>query len=309
MHAQRLNGGIDRFIGELAGRQQGAVARWQLLAAGIGEGAVDHRVARGILRPIHRGVYLVGHAAPARYSREMAAALAVGSGAVVSHRSAAAMMEILRYPAKGDVWIVTATGHSQGRSGIRVQRTRVLAPRDTGRIDGVAVTSPARTLVDLAAVVEPDWLELAVAEAQVKRLVRTEDLRAQLQRSRKRPGVGRLRALLDRTAEPAYTKSLAERKMLSLIRSARLPEPEVNVHVGRFLVDFFWREQRVVAEFDSYEFHSHSRAFERDRDRTNELQLQGYTVLRFAWRHLTREPRRVEVRLRRALEVASDSND
>jgi very-short-patch-repair endonuclease len=163
------------------------------------------------------------------------------------------------------------------------------------------VTSPARTLVDLAGVVNEERLEQAVAAAQVARAVSEDDLRAQLARSRGRRGAAALRSLLDRHAPPAATRSEAERLMLRLVRSARLPDPLVNATVGRFRPDFHWPDHGVIAEYDSYEFHTDIRAFRRDREKSNAFQLEGVMVLRFTWHDVTRGRAAFVARLRTAL--------
>ena len=213
------------------------------------------------------------------------------------------MHELLPYPAIGDVWISDPTGHSQSRSGIRVHRTRTLRAGDAGHMDGVPITGPARTLLDIAPVVESYRLEAALAEARVLKLVTEADIHEQLRRNPGRRGTRRLRRLLESEMGPAYTRSEAERRMLALIRSMGLPEPEVNGRVGQYTVDFLWRERKLAAEYDSWEFHSHPRAFKRDREKTNELQLMGLAVLRFTGYHLTRGRRAFRSRLRQAIGI------
>jgi len=244
---------------------------------------------------------MVGHRAEARYAREMAAVLACGRNAVISHRSAAAMMGLLPYPATANVWITQARGDHRKRPGIRVHAVRVLWPREVRHLAGVPLTSPARTLLDLAAVVAGEQLERAVAEALVRRRVSSPELREQLRVDRGRRGAGRLRRLLDLQTEPAFTRSEAERRFLRLIRSAGLPEPLANARVGSMEVDFLWPRQRVVVEIDGRAYHSGPRAFERDRVRDNELQLRDYVVLRFTWLQLTRRAPLVRDRLHHAL--------
>ncbi len=186
---------------------------------------------------------------------------------------------------------------------MRTTQTRVLGPREVGFIGWLPITSPARTLIDLAGVVEFERFEEAVAAAQVRRLVREGELRAQLARSNGRRGAKALRGLLDRLAPPAATRSKAERLLLRLIRRAGLPEPLVNTKLGRWYPDFHWPEHGLVAEFDSTGFHQDIGAFRRDREKSNELQLRGVVVLRFTWYELTRQPDRLEARLRQALGV------
>jgi very-short-patch-repair endonuclease len=132
--------------------------------------------------------------------------------------------------------------------------------------------------------------------------VRERELRDRLVRSRGQRGVPALRHLLDRDGGPKLTRSEAERRMLAIVRRAGLPEPEVNATLHGYEVDFLWREQRVVVEVDSYRFHSDPIAFQRDRDRSNDLQLRGYTILRVTWHDLSQRPAIVAARLRRILQ-------
>jgi very-short-patch-repair endonuclease len=168
-------------------------------------------------------------------------------------------------------------------------------------LDGVPITTPARTLLDLAAVAHPRHLEQAVAEAERRRLASRRGLAALLARYPGRPGSRAVRALLEADARPALTRSEAERRFLVLIRSAGLPAPDVNVRVGDVEVDFLWREAGLVTEVDGYAFHSDRAAFENDRRRDAELAARGLTVIRVTWRQLVDEPEAVVVRIGQAL--------
>jgi very-short-patch-repair endonuclease len=169
---------------------------------------------------------------------------------------------------------------------------------------GIPVTSPARTLLDLAAVAPSHDLERAFDEALTQRLTTTASLTAAVERAQGHHGAGRVRALLARSEEPALTRSEAERRFLALVREARLPAPMVNAHVAGYLVDFLWRDSRLIVEIDGYRFHSSRAAFERDRLRDAELNAAGFRVVRVTWRQLVEEPVAVIARLARALEPA-----
>lgn len=271
---------------ELAVRRHGVVTAADLAAAGLVRRAVSRRVAQGRLRRLHRGVFLVGPLEGPR-TREMAAVLAVGHDAAVSHRSAAALWEILP-PTSEPVDVTVTRGHPRDRRGIRVHRTRTLSRSLNA---GVPVTTPLRTLVDLAAAsVDARELERAVEEAQVRRLVTRRDLEAQ---------GNRFASALDH--EPSLTRSEAERRLLALIRAARLPPPRTNVRVAGYEVDFMWPEHGLVVEVDGFAFHSTRAAFERDRARDRALLAAGYVVLRITWRQLVREPELVVAELAAAL--------
>jgi very-short-patch-repair endonuclease len=285
----------------LATKQGGHVTRRQLTAVGVSRRRIERGLERGLLIPVHRGVYLLAHRAPSEWAREFAAVLACGPGALISHRSAGRVHGLTSYPATGQVWVTTTTERGANLRGVRTRQTRVLEPHDVAFEGWLPVTSPARTLLDLAGCEDADVLEEAVASAQVRRLVREEHLWEQLSRGNGRRGARELRRLMERNAPPAPTRSRAERMMLRLIRRSGLPEPLVNANIGRWYPDFYWPQEKVVAEYDSSTFHMDIASFRRDREKSNDLQLRGIVVLRFTWHELTRRPRALEARLRQAL--------
>jgi very-short-patch-repair endonuclease len=254
------------------------------------------------LHPVHRGVYLVGHSVLANGARELAAVLACGPAAVVSHNTAAYLWQLLPYPANPGPVNVTIAGRERARrAGIRIHCVQTLGQRDIRALHRIPITTPARTLLDLATALPPYLLERALAEAQVRRLARRDDLVEQIERNMGRPGTRALRRLLDLEGGPAATRSEAERRLLKLIRAADLVSPKVNPRVGRYEVDFLWSEQRLVVEVDGYAFHSNRRAFEQDRERDATLAAAGYTVLRVTWRQLVGQPQAVVARIAAAL--------
>lgn len=264
--------------------------------------AIDHRVGCDRLHRIHRGVYLVGHQVPPPYARELAAALACGPGALVSHRSAAALWSL---PTSDQQEVdVTASRGRTPRPGIRLHRVLDLAPRHRTVRLGVPVTTPIRTLFDLAQIVEARELERAYEEAWVKRLVNARRLAVELERSPGRRGAAALRKLLEREAEPTLTRREAEIRLRELVRSAELPVPETNVRVGRYEVDVLWRAERLVVEVDSWRWHSSRAAFERDRRRDADLVARGLRVIRVTWRQIVYEPIALATRLGVALDQA-----
>jgi very-short-patch-repair endonuclease len=145
--------------------------------------------------------------------------------------------------------------------------------------------------------------EQAYAEAQARRLVSTAGLWAVVCRNGKRPGAGVLSAILDAGAGPALTRSEAEERLLSLIRSAGLPPPETNVRLGAHEVDFLWRSERLIVEVDGFRFHASRAAFERDRLRDAKLLAHGFRVIRVTWRQIVRDPEGTVVRITSALAV------
>ena len=272
------------------------MARRQLLDAGFGPGAIKRKIRAGRLHPVHRGVYLVGHPVPPTGAREMAAALACAPNAFISHRDAAVIHHLLPHPAQPGPVHVTVEGRDCGhRKGIRVHRVTRLPPDEVGTLDGIPVTSPARTLIDLAAIGSRE-LEEAAAEAERRRLVEREDL---LARSQGRRGAKSLRRILDRGT--ALTRSEAERRVLALIRKAALPSPTANVPLHGYEVDFLWPTQHLVVEVDGFAYHGHRHAFESDRERDAVLTAAGYAVIRVTWRQLLDRPEAVVARVAAAL--------
>ena len=289
----------DRLIAALARVQHGVVARAQLLELGLTPKQIKARVRVERLHPLHRGVYLVGHDAAAPGASQIAAVLAAGAAAQISHLSGLQLWR-LPGPAPDLIDVTVPADRTLTRPGIRFHRTDALTPRDTRRVERIPVTSPARTLLDVAALLSSTALERALGEAIARRLVRRSDLRDQLERNPGRPGTPSLRALV-RGATPAWTRSEAEAELLALLRAADLPLPAANQKLGRYEPDLLWREQRVIVEFDSWQWHSSRRAFEADRRRDADLAARGYTVIRVTWRQLATEPHAVVARIAAAL--------
>jgi very-short-patch-repair endonuclease len=288
----------ENRIAVIAARQCGVVTRQQLLDGGFEAAAIKRRIRAGWLHPVHRGVYLVGHPVPPAGAREMAAALACGLDAFVSHRDAAVLHKLLPHPAKPTPVNVTVEARDCGRRpGIRVHRVKHLPRDEIGTLNGIPVTSPTRTVIDLAAG-DSSELEQAIAEADVLRLIDRDDL---LSRSRGRPGAKYLRRLLESEHGPALTRSEAERRLLRLVRAAALPSPATNAALNGFEVDFLWPEQRLVVEVDGFAFHAGRAAFERDRERDAALSASGYAVVRVTWRQLLERSEAVVARIAGAL--------
>jgi very-short-patch-repair endonuclease len=290
----------DRAIAELANRQRGVVTRTQLRAIGLTRNAIDGRMRSGRLHPLYRGVYLVGHAVPATGARELGAVLVCGHDAVVSHRAAAALWKLL-LSAAGDLDVTVPGRDCRRTDGIRVHRVDALERRDVRKLGGIPVTTPARTILDLAAVVSTRELERAVAEVHLRGLARHSELVALLARYPRRPGIATLRSMITPAASPALTRSEAEERFLALIRRAELSTPEVNVRIGGHEVDFLWRSQGLVVEVDGFRFHSSRAAFERDRRRDAELGARGFRVIRVTWRQIVDRPEAVIARLATAI--------
>jgi very-short-patch-repair endonuclease len=284
----------DADIATLAASQHGVVARRQLATLGLSLDAIDHRVAMGRLHVVHRGVYAVGHRALTRDGRWMAATLAGGDGAVLSHRSAAALWGMRDgSPACADVTIPRSR---RPRSGLVARRVDLRADEVTVH-RGIPVTTPARTLLDLAAILDEHRLARAAERAEALRLTSPTSLEALAARYRGRPGVPALGRIAPNVAATT-TRSELERRFLTLLDAERLPRPLVNVPIEGAEADFAWPARRLVVELDGYETHGTRAAFERDRARDRALQAQGWRVIRITWRQLRDEPGLVAAQLR-----------
>ncbi len=278
---------VDLQIVRLAERQHGVVSLRQLQALGLGAGAIEHRIATGRLHRIHRGVYAVGRPSLTRKGHWMAAVLACGPGAVLSHRSAAALWQLREDGWKTDV---TVPGDRRSRGFIKAHRAR-MDPADITHCDGIPVTTVARTLLDLAAVLDRDQLVKTVEESERRKLFDLRAVEAVLTRNGRRCGTPALRDVLAVYREPPPTRSDLERDFLALVRrTAAVPEPHVNVRVEGFEVDAFWPRSRLVVELDGRGYHTSPRVFEADRARDAVLQRAGYRVIRITRHRLRADP-------------------
>jgi very-short-patch-repair endonuclease len=288
-------------IHSLAGEQLGVVTRAQLRKLGLTDATIDSWLRTKRLWPLHRGVYRVGPLAVPR-ARELAAVMACGPRAYLSHRSAGWLWQLVPDPGDEtpvDVSISRSRG-ARGRRKIHVRRVR-LDKKDVSALQGIPITTLPRTLHDLATVLETRGLERVLAQAERLHHFDRNALQALLARNAGRPGTPLLRAWIQNETGPALTRSEAEVRFLDLIRKAQLPAPETNVQVGGYEVDFFWRKQHVVVEVDGFAFHSSARSFENDRRRDAALSANGLTVLRVTWRQVTHEAEATLVRLAQTL--------
>jgi very-short-patch-repair endonuclease len=229
---------------------------------------------------------------------ETAALLSVGRPVFLSHFCAGFISELISArPGQIDVTVVGR--NPRPRAGVRIHRVRRLDGSDVVRRHGLPVTSPARRFLDLAGVMPMFELERPLAEALARGLVRRAQLFAAIGRARGHHGCAVLEALLD--TGPALTRSEAERRLVALVRAARLRRPECNIRLFGYEVDFLWREERLVVEVDGYAFHSSRSAFERDRRRDADLQAHGFVVMRVTWRQLVEEPHALVARLAQRL--------
>ena len=267
----------DARIGRIAGRQHGIVTSAQLVEAGIDKHGIAWRVRTGRLHRLHRGIYAVGHRSLSWRGRWLAAVLAAGDGAVLSHSSAAALWRFLR-PIPGPTHVIVgAAVHRSPRPGLVFHRSRTLSRSDVTRRHGIAVTVPARTIEDVRGELEPYLFRRALRQAELA--------------GHRVPHL----------AVTRRTRSDLELLFLDLCDNHDLPRPQVNVRLAGRLVDFLFRDQRLVVETDSWEYHRGSVAFEDDHGRDLALRARGFITRRYTGEQLEGAPEAVAADLRDAL--------
>lgn len=288
------------LIRRLAEQQHGVVGRRQLIAAGLGSGAVQSRVKSGHLIPLHQGVFAVGHRRLTRYGEWMAATLACGPGAVLSHATAAHLWGVRG--SRRPIEVLRTSGHRQPH-GVRLHQTRLLPPADVTKMAGIPVTRIERTAVDMAGRLDQRQMEHFLVEADRAGCLSWPTLWEVLERPGGRRGVGRLQRVASRVdPRTKDTRSPPEVDFLALCRENGVPLPQVNVLVEGHLADFFWPRERLIIEADSYTFHRDRVSFEHDRESSVALANAGYQVHRVTSRMIERNPIAI-VRLARRLLV------
>jgi very-short-patch-repair endonuclease len=261
----------------LATEQHGILTRSQLLDAGVGPKTVDHWIKTGRLIRLLQGVYALGHRPPSPHAKTMAAVLACGPQAVLSHRSAAQLWGLIRYP--GPIEITART--RRRRPGVIVHESQ-LTDEDITRHWGIPTTTAARTLTDLAHTLDPAGLTRAVNAARLNRHLTLDDVPARLRNGQ----------------TPRPTRSAFEDAFLIFCARHRLPRPEINAIVAGYEVDAYWPAKKLVAELDGEHYHQD---FETDRAKDADLVEAGLRVVRLTWDRLTQQPRREASRFRRLL--------
>jgi very-short-patch-repair endonuclease len=293
---------LDQELARLAQRQHGVVARRQLLAMGMGSGAIGVRLERGQLHELHRGVYVVGFRRISKRGRWLAAVLASGADAVLSHRSAARHWRLI--PARSERIDVTAPGRQVRREGIEAHRCQLRDDEWLVR-DEIPVTSPFRTIFDLAAVLRMRELERAFHEAEAREVTDRVSLPLLLERYPGHRGTKNLRALLDAPQPVGITRNDFEEAFVALVDRYGLPRPRMNADLairGRFFeIDALWERERVAVELDSRSIHGTHKKFESDRLRDRILVAEGWRTMRITWRQLQEEPHEIAEDLAQAL--------
>jgi hypothetical protein len=276
------------------------------MAIGIDDSGIRRRVAQGRLHRVHQGVYAVGHPTLTAEARWMAAVIACGQGAVLSHLDAAALWRI--YKGTGARVHVTVAS-SRRAAGLWVHRARRLHLDDVTVKKGIPVTTVARTLVDLTDVLGSDRILRAIREAEFLRLLDHQALNAAVKRAHGRKRLTVLKEAIQAHTPGQIVREELEHRFLELVRAAGLPPPETNVKItarGRtYEIDCLWREQRVAVELDGRAAHARTAAFESDRRKDAALNAIGLRPLRFTWLRVTREPGDVIAELDATLALAS----
>lgn len=291
----------DVEVAGIAAGQSGMVATRQLRACGIEREAVTLRVRRGQLHPVFHGVYAVGHSELTRMGLFTAAVLACGDGAILGNRAAAAYHRMSHWGERDDVEVIVPRSAGRRIEGIRAHRSRV-DPRDVWRRGGILITSPARTILDLAATTPARPLRRLVRQALAEGRVSIRQLTDVVDRHRGHRGVAALRRLVAAGYVP--TRSELEDRALDLILQSAIPKPEINPLLtldGRPIrPDMLWRELGVVIELDGARWHDDPLTREDDADKQAILEAHGLRVLRITWRQLVDHPRQTIARIRAA---------
>lgn len=266
-------------VWDLARAQHGVVTRSQLLELGLGPDSIKHRVAKGRLYPLWRGVYAVGRPEVDQRGRWIAAVLSCGPDALLSHRSAAALWGLLQTSPEIEIEVVVPRKTVRRRPGIRAHRRVDLSAEHRREVARIPLTDPISTLVDLASCV-PEWqVERAINQADRLKLVDVETLRTAVSVPSPKPGIACMRRLL---GCDALTDSGLERKFLALVRAAGLPRPETQVWLNGYRVDFYWPNLGLIVEADGWIYHRTPVDQATDHRRDQAHTAAGLTTLRFA---------------------------
>jgi very-short-patch-repair endonuclease/predicted transcriptional regulator of viral defense system len=279
-------------VWQLATKQHGVIALFQLRALGYTAAAIRWRIARGRLHPVRPRVYAVGRSDLTREGEWMTAVLSCAPNVALSHESAAALWNIRRERTR-TIHVSTATGSDHRQPGIVAHRRASLLDRDVTRHRDIPVTTPVLTLIDLATCIPARPLEAAINEADKLDLVSPPSLLKELDARRGQRGVGALEAILDR-ATFVLTDSELERRFVRIAERAGLPRPETQRRVNGFRVDFFWPTLSLVVETDGLRYHRTAEQQARDRLRDQVHTAAGLVPLRFTHWQVRYEPRHVE---------------
>jgi very-short-patch-repair endonuclease len=303
MRGQRRSRDRDATLAVVAARQEGVISHSQLIRIGFDDDVIGRQIAAGRLHPMHRGVYAVGHPSVSRTGRYLAAVLFAGDGAVLSHCAAADVWELRA--SKEPKIDVTVPADRRGDATVRIHRD-ALDGGETMTRDGIRVTKPLRTLLDLAAYVTDKELERAIRQAVYRRLTTTALLAEAVHERSGHRGMKKMReALVNLGEAPGLTRSDLEEDFLAFLRKHRLPMPELNAKMrigGRAIEpDCIWREQRLIVELDGRDAHNSTPAFESDRARDAALTAALWRVVRVTSRRIRTDGKQLAKELRTLL--------
>lgn len=304
MNAQSVT--TDDQIATLAAAQHGVVARWQMLQQGISAAEIDHRRRRSRLHPVHptmAGVYLVGHEVAPVFALEAAALLLCRRRPAALARWSAAAVHGFAEP-RSRVDLVQVGGWAPRASAVRTTVVNELPGWQVVRQDGLWMTTPARTFLDLAAVAPVGDVERCLDRARVERLVTDAELDAVLAWADGRRGRRPLAELLEAERDGGYSRSRAERRLRTLLAAGGLPSPVRNTPIHGRERDLAWPFARIVIEFDGRGSHLTPKQWEDDRDRDGGLQARGWQTFRVTWTMLTARPYEVVARAAAILALA-----
>jgi hypothetical protein len=290
------------MISELAARQHGVISVAQLRDLGLDRYWVRRRVQSGFLHPMYRGVYSVGIRTASRKGRYMGAVFVCGRGAFLSHRCAADLWGLRPNSTRLEV---TTLAKRAGPPGVRVYRSRTLTTQDVTIRDGIPVTSVARTLLDLSAVVPAPDLDRAIDRAERLELFDLTAIEDVLGRANGKKGASALRRAIAAYG-PSTQKSVLEKKLKKLLETAPdIRPPSFNALIdgesGTHEVDAYWEPRRVAVQVDGFDFHRTRRDRERDSASDADLELAGISVMRLTWDDVTVHAERTLRRVRLAL--------
>jgi very-short-patch-repair endonuclease len=291
---QQVRGRGDAEILRLADLQHGHVLRSQLREAGIGRGALAHRLKTGWLAQAHPSVYRLGGSRQDRPGRMMAAALFGGGDALVSDLDAGSLWEMLdstQQPSeRAPIQVLFAGRNSGPRPGLQIRRTNSLARQDVRWRHGIPLTSPARTILDLAGSLTELELEAVLSIALARNLVRRSQLDDVIARNPYAKGIARLRGLIERPESLQDTRSKYERRFRRLLKAAELPLPTGNIWIAGKFVDGVWPDLKLVLEIDGFKDHGERGMFESDRVRDQHLTIAQHRVMRVTARQIDHAP-------------------
>jgi very-short-patch-repair endonuclease len=292
---------VETVVARIASRSHGVVTRRQLLAAGVSEDEIDHRIAAGALLREHRGVYRVGHRAPSIEARYLAAVRACGEGALLSGPAAAHIWGLLKGAAPPPQ-VITPT--ERRIAGINTRRSRKIDPTDATTCRGIPITTVPFTLIALAAQLDAEALARACHEAGVRYGTTPRQVEGVLLRRPNAPGTRQLRAVL--RGDVKVTLSKLEQHFLELLHHEGLELPQTNRRAGARRVDCRWPSHRLTVELDGYRYHHSRHAWEQDRRREREARARGDEFRRYTYGDVLEQPALMLAELRELLLASTE---